>query len=74
MGPNQASALGPSQASAASWYAVGFHDQPGWPIPKHNKRHIDRWCGYLADKPDEDIRELSEEEIAEHERCLGCAG
>lgn len=56
------------------WYAVGFHDQPGWPIPKHNKRHIDRWCGYLADKPDEDIRELSEEEIAEHERCLGCAG
>jgi hypothetical protein len=56
------------------WYAVGFHDQPGWPVPKHNKRHIDRRCGYLADKPDEDIRELSEQEITEHAPCRGAAG
>jgi hypothetical protein len=56
------------------WYAVGFHDRPGWPVPKTNKRHIDRLCGYLADKPDDDIRELTEQEIAEHEPCQGCAG
>lgn len=56
------------------WYAVGFHDRPGWPVPRGNKRHIDRLCGYLADKPDEDIRELAEHEIGEHEPCLGCAG
>lgn len=56
------------------WYAVGFHDRPGWPVPKTNTRHIDRLCGYLADKPDEDIRELAEQEIAEHEPCRGCAG
>lgn len=56
------------------WYAAGFHDRPGWPVPKSNKRHIDRLCGYLADKPDEDIRELAEEEIGEHEPCRGCSG
>jgi hypothetical protein len=56
------------------WYAVGFDDRPGWPVPKSNKRHIDRLCGYLADKPDEDIRELAEQEIGEHEPCRGCAG
>ena len=56
------------------WYAVGFHDQDGWPVPPSNKRHIDRSCVYLADKPDEDIRELAEQEIGEHEPCLGCAG
>jgi hypothetical protein len=56
------------------WYAVGFHDRDGWPAPPSNKRHIDRSCVYLADKPDEDIRELAEHEIGEHEPCLGCAG
>ena len=56
------------------WYAVGFHDQDGWPVPPSNKRHIDRSCVYLADKPDEDIRELAEQEIGEHEPCRGCAG
>jgi hypothetical protein len=35
---------------------------------------FDRWCGYFADKPDEDIRELTEHEVAKYERCLGCAG
>src|SRR6516225_5538888 len=60
--------VGPSrsarrQETLTPWYAVGFHDRPGWPVPKTNKRHIDRLCGYLADKPDKDIRELAEHEI-----------
>jgi hypothetical protein len=56
------------------WYAVGFHDRPGWPVPPSNKRHIDRSCVYLADKPEEGIRELADHEIAGHQPCLGCAG
>jgi hypothetical protein len=35
---------------------------------------IDGLCGYLVDKPDEDIPELTEQETAEHEPCRGCAG
>ena len=62
------------QETLTPWYAVGFHDRPGWPVPKTNKRHIDRLCGYLADKPDADVRELTEQEIGEHEPCRGCAG
>ena len=62
------------QEPLTRWYAVGFHDRPGWPVPKSNRRHIDRLCGYLADKPDEDIRELAEQEVGEHEPCRGCAG
>jgi hypothetical protein len=41
-------------------------------MPPQNKRHVDRWCLYLVDKPD--IHEFSEQEIAEHEGCLVCAG
>lgn len=34
----------------------------------------DRGGGFLADKPDADIRELRQDEIDKYERCLACAG
>ena len=58
------------------WYAVGMPDRPGWPIPKAYKRHMDRSCGALLEREtrEQDIRELREEELAEHEPCLRCSG
>lgn len=60
-------------ATLTHWWAVGYSSLPGCPIPAHNKRHVDRWCIYIADH-DTDVRELAEEEIAKHDPCLVCSG
>jgi hypothetical protein len=57
------------------WFAgaTGAHDLPGHPIPKSHRRHLDRWCHKLTEgTPAADIRELREDEFADHPPCLSC--
>jgi hypothetical protein len=56
------------------WFAVGDPDRPGFPIPRDNRRHIDRHCGAIADEHDRDVRQLTKDEIEQHLPCHYCAG
>lgn len=61
-------------AFLTAWFAVGYPDRPGFPIPPKNKRHLDRRCTAIADAHASDVRQLRQDEIARHDPCLWCAG
>ena len=56
------------------WFAVGYPDEEGFPIPSKNKRHLDRHCTAIVDAHDRDVRQLRQDEIEKHAPCLWCAG
>ena len=59
------------QLGLTPWFVAYFHDRPGQPLGSR-VRHHDRYCTFIVEIPDDDVREATEIEIKELPPCAWC--